>query len=322
MIPIRDTIQSRRIPIINYTLIGLNIFFYIVQLDQGVNEEAFIFLYGLLPARFSIPEVAYHFTLFQQFFSFISYMFLHGGFLHLLGNIWTLYIFGDNVEDYLGPMPYLFFYLLCGIASGLAHVATNWFSPTPTIGASGAIAGVMGAYFLLHPKAKILTLVPIFFIPYFVEIYAFVFLGIWFLLQVVNATGSSAEVAGIAWWAHIGGFVFGIVLLNFISRMPDSEFNQFMKTKTIRSKSYHLQVIRPYSISNEDPHLYGTIQVLPSEALNGSRKVVNIPKGLHDRLIRISIPEGIQNGFILRLNGQGKQISNQQGDLLLTVNII
>ncbi|MBW2144801.1 MAG: rhomboid family intramembrane serine protease, partial [Deltaproteobacteria bacterium] len=161
MLPIRNTVQSRSYPVVNTTIIAANVLFYLVEMSQGANFEQFIVVYGLLPARYSVPEIAAHFSLGQQIFSFFSFMFIHGGFWHLLGNMWSLYIFGDSVEDRLGPFRYLVFYLLCGIGSGLSHLVLNWHSQVPTIGASGAIAGVMGAYFLLYPKSRILTLIPI-----------------------------------------------------------------------------------------------------------------------------------------------------------------
>jgi len=145
---------------------------------------------------------------------------MHGGFFHILGNMWFLYIFGDNVEDRLGHFRYLAFYLLCGLASGISHLVLNWTSQIPTIGASGAIAGVMGAYFILYPKAKVLTLVPIFFFIQFVEIPAFLFLGFWILFQFLSAATSSAQAGGIAWWAHVGGFIFGIIFLKLFQRLP------------------------------------------------------------------------------------------------------
>ncbi len=178
MIPLRDTTRSRNYPAVNTALIAANGLLFLVQLAQGPQQDAFIYTYGLVPARYSVPHVAAYFTSFQQALALLSFMFLHGGFWHLLGNMWSLYIFGDNVEDRLGPFRYLLFYLLCGWASGLFHLFLNWQSPVPTIGASGAIAGVMGAYLLLYPRSKILTLIPIFFIPYFIEIPAFFFLGL------------------------------------------------------------------------------------------------------------------------------------------------
>ena len=151
MIPIRDTIQSKNYPIVNTIIIAANVLVYLVQLTQGDRLNQFIITYGLVPARYSVPQIAAYFTIGQQVLSFFSFMFLHGGFWHLLGNMWSLYIFGDNVEDRLGPLRYLLFYLLCGFLSGVSHLFVNWHSQVPTIGASGAIAGVMGAYLLLFP---------------------------------------------------------------------------------------------------------------------------------------------------------------------------
>jgi membrane associated rhomboid family serine protease len=136
-------------------------------------------------------------------------MFLHGGWLHIIGNMWMLYIFGQAVEARLGHLRYLYFYLASGVASALVHLWANWGSNIPTIGASGAIAGVMGAYLLFFPTARIATLVPLFIFFYTVEIPAYFYLGLWFLTQVLSNAGSLGADFGIAWWAHIGGFVFG-----------------------------------------------------------------------------------------------------------------
>ncbi len=213
MIPLRDINPSRNFPVVNTLLIGINVVVFFLQMSQGNEMDRFVYTYGLVPARYAISHVSAYFTPFQQVFSFISFMFLHGGFLHLLGNMWSLYIFGDNVEDRLGPFRYLLFYLLCGLASGVSHLLLNMNSTIPTIGASGAIAGVMGAYLVLHPRSRILTLIPILIFPWFVEIPAFFFIGFWFVLQLLNAAGSHGGGGGIAWWAHIGGFLFGIVFL-------------------------------------------------------------------------------------------------------------
>jgi membrane associated rhomboid family serine protease len=221
MIPLRDTIQSEHYPIVNTIIISLNVLLFFLTPSRGPELSQFMLTYGLVPARYSTPEIASHFGFGQQAFAFLSFMFLHGGFWHLLGNMWFLYIFGDNVEDRLGSLRYLFFYLLCGWASGVTHLVMNWHSQLPTIGASGAIAGVMGAYLLLYPRSRILTLIPIFFIPYFVEIPAFFFLGLWFFLQFLSAAGTQAETAGIAWWAHIGGFLFGMAFLKMLSKVPE-----------------------------------------------------------------------------------------------------
>ncbi|MBW1802215.1 MAG: rhomboid family intramembrane serine protease, partial [Deltaproteobacteria bacterium] len=157
MIPIRDTVRSRNYPVVNTMIIGLNILLFLIEMGQGQRLGQFISTYGLIPARYSSPEIARYFTFGQQVLAFFSFMFLHGGFWHLLGNMWSLYIFGDNVEDRLGSFRYLFFYLLCGWASGVSHLALNWHSKVPTIGASGAIAGIMGAYLITYPKSRILT---------------------------------------------------------------------------------------------------------------------------------------------------------------------
>jgi membrane associated rhomboid family serine protease len=154
---------------------------------------------------------------------FFSSMFLHGGWLHLIGNMWALWIFGDNVEDRLGHLRYFAFYLASGIAAGLLHVLVNPDSMVPTVGASGAIAGVMGAYFRFYPQAKVQTLIPPFFVGPFFELPAVLFLGWWFLLQFCNGSlslGPRGNFGGVAWWAHVGGFLFGLTACLFVSRRP------------------------------------------------------------------------------------------------------
>ncbi|MCD4763949.1 MAG: rhomboid family intramembrane serine protease, partial [Desulfobacterales bacterium] len=272
MIPIRDTIPTKTYPIVNNALIAINVVFFLVELSQGPGLERFIYIYGLVPARYTIPQIASYFTTGQQFVSLITFMFLHGGFWHLLGNMWSLYIFGDNIEERLGPLRYLTFYMICGLASGLSHLVFNYNSTMPTIGASGAIAGVMGAYFILFPKAKILTLIPIFFIPYFIEIPAFFFLGIWFVFQFLSAAGSHGQMTGIAWWAHIGGFIFGIIFLKLFLALPGGGVSDRLRKITEKKKSYRLQVIRPVGMAN-DPNLYGTITITHLEAITGTRKL-------------------------------------------------
>ena len=220
MIPIRDTNRSEKYPVINYGIIAITILAFIVELLQGQRLEEFIYLYGLVPARYAEPQVAAHFTTSQEVLPFLTSLFLHGGFLHLVGNMWFLYIFGDNVEGRLGHLRYLVFYVLCGLAAGASHLVLNWHSNVPTIGASGAIAGVMGAYLILYPRAKILTLLPIFFFYTYVEVPAFIFLGIWFLFQFVIAAAFAGHPGGIAWGAHIGGFLFGIVFLKILEKVP------------------------------------------------------------------------------------------------------
>jgi membrane associated rhomboid family serine protease len=321
MIPLRDTTPTKNYPVVNNVIIGINVVIFLVQLSLGPGWQKFVYIYGLVPARYSIPQISAYFSAPHQVFSFVSFMFLHGGFWHLLGNMWSLYIFGDNVEDRLGPFRYLLFYLICGVASGASHLLLNLYSNLPTIGASGAIAGVMGAYFILHPRSKILTLIPIFFIPYFLEIPAYFFLGFWFLLQFINATAGQGQIGGVAWWAHIGGFVFGIIFLKILLAMPGGERPPEIRRMTARKKTPHLQVIRPVG-PGPDPHLYGIIAISPQEAASGTHKLVNIPWGFHKRLIRVAVPPGVREGSKLRLKGLGKEISSsQRGDLYLKVAI-
>jgi membrane associated rhomboid family serine protease len=322
MIPLRDNIPSKRVPIVNTTIIVINSVVYLAELAQGENLTRFIYLYGLVPARYSIPEIMIYFSSGQQFFSFISFMFLHGNFLHILGNMWMLYIFGDNIEDRLGPFRYLIFYLLCGIASGCSHLLFNLHSTAPVIGASGSIAGVMGAYFLLYPNARILTLVPVLFIPLFFEIPAFIFLGFWFVLQFFNAALSHGSSSVIAWWAHIGGFLFGVILLKLLSLIPSSSMGDKIRTSTTKKKSHRLQIIRPAAAGGDD-NLYGSIRITPFEARRGTRKVVNIPRGFQKKLFRVFIPPDMKDGNILRLEGLGKEMGNgQRSDLFLKVEIV
>jgi membrane associated rhomboid family serine protease len=203
VIPLRDVIPSRTTPYVTVALIVLNTlaFLYQVSLGEAVNE--FILDWGLVPAAFSWATV-------------LTSMFLHGGLLHVAGNVLYLWIFGDNVEDRMGHGRFLAFYLLCGASAAIAQTIVIPDSIVPMVGASGAIAGVMGAYFVLYPKSRIVTLVPIFFFIQILEVPAIFFLGIWFLMQFMSGVGSIASATGaepgggVAFWAHVAGFVTGI----------------------------------------------------------------------------------------------------------------
>lgn len=216
MIPLKDTVRARSFPIVNWILIGANIFVFLLEVNLGSDAEAFIAAMGVVPARLlAAPSLGQALTIFTS-------MFLHGGWLHLLSNMLALYIFGDNVEDRLGHGRYLVFYLVCGLAAALTHIAFNAISPVPTIGASGAISGVLGAYFILYPRARVTTLIPIFILPWFVEIPAIVYLGFWFLSQLLNGTlaivAGAQAFGGVAFWAHVGGFLAGIILVGLFAR--------------------------------------------------------------------------------------------------------
>lgn len=312
MIPIRDTIRSKNFPVVNTCIIAINVLVFLIQLTQG---REFDYIYGLMPARYTVPEIGRLFTFEQQVIALFSFMFLHGGFWHLLSNMWSLYIFGDNIEDRLGHVRYLVFYLLCGLASGFVHVLFNFHSHILTVGASGAIAGVMGAYLISYPNSRILTFVFLFI----VEIPAYIFLGIWFLMQLLNAPGSSTQGGGIAWWAHIGGFIAGVIFLKLFLILPKSGINKKLQAATSRKKTSGLQMIRTFT-TPDDPNLNGDIVISPFEAMYGTRKLVNIPWGFQRRLFRVNIPPGIKNGSVLRLRGMGKTMAgNIKGDMFLKV---
>jgi membrane associated rhomboid family serine protease len=319
MIPIRDQIQPRSYPVATRGIIGVNVLVFILQMMQGDHVEQFIYTYGLVPARYSIPEVAAHFTAGEQVLALFSFMFLHGGFMHILGNMWFLHIFGDNVEDRMGSTRFLLFYLLCGWVSGFAQIWTNWTSTVPTIGASGAIAGVMGAYLILFPGARIITLIPIFFIPYFVEIPAVVFLGIWFLFQFFYASLAGPEGAGgIAWWAHIGGFVFGMIAVKLFSHFPESRIDEKLSRRFVRNSTPRLQRIMPVA-DLDDLDLQGKVEITPKEARAGTRKMISVPGDAARRTFMVTVPPGTENGTRIRLAGMGRKDGERTGDIYMQI---
>jgi len=218
MIPIKDRNPTDLFPWVTISIIAANIAAFALQLSHGVaGFEKFTVSLALIPAGFlSAPFSSAQVPL------IFSSLFLHGGFLHIAGNMLFLWIFGNNVEDYLGHFKFLVFYLVCGVAATLAHVFAHPNSSVPVIGASGAISGVLGAYFLLFPRARVLTLVPIFFFLYFIEVPAYFFLGVYIVFQfffgLTSLTDKTASAQGVAWFAHIGGFFAGIVLLILFRR--------------------------------------------------------------------------------------------------------
>lgn len=211
MIPIRDQIKTRRVPVVNTILILINILVFLFQwlLING-QDYALSFQFAFIPAQFLAAPLNPS----NVRNIFIS-MFMHAGFLHLAGNMLYLWIFGDNVEDVLGHVKYLAFYLVSGLAAALAHVITNPKSVIPTVGASGAIAAVLGAYLVLYPQSRILTFIPLGFFTSLKMVPAVIVLGAWFILQLFSGVLSlnGPDVGGTAFWAHIGGFITGIVLV-------------------------------------------------------------------------------------------------------------
>ncbi|RKZ25500.1 rhomboid family intramembrane serine protease [bacterium] len=204
MIPIRDINPSRKFPLVTLTLIGVNIAVFLYQLQAG---EKIVYAFGLVPARISHLSSLY---------TFITCMFLHGGWFHLLGNMLYLWIFGDNVEDRMGRIPFLIFYILVGVLGSLAYLALHPSSTIPLIGASGAISGVMGAYFLFFPRASIISLVPLFFFIRIIVLPAWFYLGFWVLIQIASLPGESP----VAFSAHLGGFFSGLLLAKVFERRP------------------------------------------------------------------------------------------------------
>jgi hypothetical protein len=321
MIPIRDMVGSRTVPVVNYAFIGLNVLAYLWQVAQGPRLEEVFFLYGIVPQRYSDPALAARFSDLQQALPFLTSMFLHGGLMHILGNMWFLYVFGDNVEDTLGHGRYLLFYLLSGLAAGVAHLLINWGSRIPTIGASGAISGVMGAYLLLHPRARILTLIPIVFFFQFVEVPAFIFLGLWLLMQFFSASLTRGDVGGVAWWAHIGGFAAGMVVLKLLQLIPRSALGSGMRRRTERRATPRLQTVAPWRLSDA-LDIQATIAITPREARHGTRKIVSVPQGLRRKTVLVRVPPGLDEGMRLRLAGMGNVDSTgRRGDLYLEVRI-
>lgn len=212
MIPLRDEIPTRRVPIVNYLLITANIGAFVLMWLAGPYQDALVYQFAMIPASFTngvdLGDVMDIFTS----------MFMHAGLAHIAGNMLYLWIFGDNVEDRMGHLRYLMFYLLGGVAASLTHLLTNPDSQIPTVGASGAIAAVLGAYLVLFPGSRIVTLIPMRFYTRLTKVPAIIVLGLWFVLQLFDGVMSfgGADVGGVAVWAHVGGFVAGVVMATLL----------------------------------------------------------------------------------------------------------
>ncbi|MBN2045201.1 MAG: rhomboid family intramembrane serine protease [Anaerolineales bacterium] len=221
MIPLRDSTPSRSVPVITWLIVAANTAVFLFQLMMdNAQLEWFINNFAFIPASWQSYPFWFVITLFTS-------MFMHGGWLHFISNMWILIIFGDNVEDRMGPVKYLVFYLLGGLAAGLMQFAVAPMSTIPTLGASGAIAGVMGAYIVLFPQARVDTLVPLIFFFRHVNVPAWIYLGFWFVTQLFSGVMALGQVAvgGVAWWAHIGGFAFGALGYRFFTKpRPKPEY--------------------------------------------------------------------------------------------------
>jgi membrane associated rhomboid family serine protease len=222
MIPLRDENPSLSPPVVTRVLIALNVIAFVYELMLGPHLRAMFMTFGLVPARIQMA-LAGETAAIPAFATALTSMFLHAGWLHLIGNMWYLWIFGDNVEDRLGRVRFLLFYIGAGLASGFLHVFFNGDSRIPTVGASGAIAGVLGAYLTMFPRARVITLVP--FIVFFqvMALPAVVVLGLWFVFQFFSGAlslASTTGTGGTAWWGHIGGFAFGFLFGRLFALRP------------------------------------------------------------------------------------------------------
>ena len=229
MIPLKNLRPRTHFPAITLALIIVNfiIFFYQLTLDPRALQS-FILTYSMIPARAQLALAHSQYTLAQGFVPLFTSMFLHGGWLHIIGNMWFLWLFGPNAEDRLGHVPYLGFYLVCGLGAGIAQTVFSLGSTIPGLGASGAIAGVLGAYVVFFPSSRILTLVTLFFWWFFARLPAVLFIGLWFAVQFFSGIGSlgSAQAGGVAWWAHVGGFLLGMLLVSGMRRnQPEIYYN-------------------------------------------------------------------------------------------------
>ena len=220
MIPLRDLTPRQRTPFVAWTLVLVNVTVFIYQyfvLDSGQAHTAFLASFAAVPANVGAAVFGQE-PLVGGLIPLVTSMFLHGGFMHLLGNMWFLWIFGDNVEDELGHVKFLLFYLACGVLATLAHIAAEPSSAVPLVGASGAIAGVMGAYLMRFPRSRVTVLLPLFVFWPIVQLPAFVLLLYWFTIQLINGAADSGIGAGVAWWAHVGGFAIGAALALCLTR--------------------------------------------------------------------------------------------------------
>ena len=265
MIPIRDNIPSRTTPFVNYAVIAICSLVFLLQLQD--SQSVLVERYGMIPVRVVHPDRPVEMrervlvrtpagdqehvinrpladSGVSPILTLLTCVFLHGGWMHIIGNMWMLWIFGDNVEDRMGHLGYAVFYLFCGVAASTAHMLFDTGSAIPTIGASGAIAGVMGAYMVLYPRAQVLSIFPIFFLIQMVVLPAPVFLGIWFLMQFFQGTFAAVSVqsAGVAWWAHIGGFITGFAVARLLKRTDTARpAVRVVRPGTERATSYRVR---------------------------------------------------------------------------------
>jgi len=227
MIPLRDTTKSGTFPIVNTAFIAINIAVFIYEIWITNDQRLFMYRFGLVPA---IVTTELEIGVFNRLYPFVTSMFLHAGWMHIIGNMLFLYIFGENIEHRMGHFRYLLFYILTGIIAAIIQFLINTNSVIPIVGASGAISGVLGAYLLFYPKSRILTVVPILFFFRIRHLPATVFIFVWFLIQFlggINSAGSAGDAGGVAFWAHIGGFAAGLILSQYFDKEKNYRQNSF-----------------------------------------------------------------------------------------------
>jgi len=220
VIPLKDDNPTSSTPIVTYSIIGICVIIFILEISSPLYQSgALFYAWGVIPAalvhNFQVPQEIYRVS---PEITLITSMFMHGGFMHLIGNMLYMWIFADNIEDEIGKIKFIIFYLLSGIAAALTQVYMNTESTVPMVGASGAIGGVLGAYIVNHPRAKVVVLIPLGFFSQIIKVPAIFVLGIWFLLQFISSAASGTSGGGVAYGAHIGGFIFGVVAILFFNR--------------------------------------------------------------------------------------------------------
>ena len=221
MIPLKDDNPTTTTPFVTYAIIAVCVFVFILEIgSNSYNSGKLFYSYGLVPAVLTgKAELPSHLAALPAELTLLTSMFMHGGFMHLIGNMLYMWIFADNIEDEIGPVKFFIFYILAGIAAALTQVFMNTSSTIPMIGASGAIGGVLGAYIVNHPKAKVLILIPLGFFSQIIKVPALFVLGFWFVLQFISSAFSSSTGGGVAYAAHIGGFVFGVIAILFFNKL-------------------------------------------------------------------------------------------------------
>lgn len=261
MIPVKDNQPLKTFPFVTYTVIAINLVIFMYELTLGTELMSFFSQYAVVPAQFFAGEYTdlfgqtHVFTPFELARPIFTSMFLHGGWMHIIVNMLYLWIFGDNIEDRLGHVRFLFFYIACGVLATCSHMIMNSESTVPSLGASGAVAGLLAAYVLLFPRARVLAALPIFFFVQLFEVPAVFFIGIWIMQQFIygalSFSSGAADAGGVAWWAHIGGFLAGFMLVFIIKPRMINVVKQFRRRTTKPAANVYWPNSNPTYTSNQ-----------------------------------------------------------------------